>query len=61
MNNLAVTLGDLGQLDEAVRMLDITIKQMRLTLDDEHTHTKIALNNLARYSATISSKESIKH
>ncbi|KAJ4286494.1 hypothetical protein N0V90_013194 [Kalmusia sp. IMI 367209] len=60
MNNLAVTLEGLGQVYEAVEMLDITVRQMKLTLGDKHPYTKLALANLARCSAKISSKESPK-
>lgn len=58
MDNLASTLGDLGQLDEAVTMLNITVQQMRLTLGNGQPHTRLALNNLARYSSTTFSEES---
>jgi hypothetical protein len=57
MNNLAGTLGDLGQLDKAVRMLKITVHCIKLNLGHKHLYTKVALCNLAWYSSAMTSEE----
>jgi hypothetical protein len=56
MNNLVSTLGDLSQVDEAISLLEETVRKMRRIHGDQHFYTKVAVNNLARYSAAITSK-----
>jgi hypothetical protein len=47
MNNLAMTLRDLGQLDEAATIKKEVVENMRRILGDEHPDTITAMNNLA--------------
>ncbi|KAF2844157.1 hypothetical protein T440DRAFT_410758, partial [Plenodomus tracheiphilus IPT5] len=47
MNNLAVTLGDQGQLDEAAKMKKEVLEKMTRVLGEEHPDTKVAAQNLA--------------
>jgi tetratricopeptide (TPR) repeat protein len=47
MNNLANTLGDQGQLNEAATMLKEVLEKMRRILGEEHPDTISAMNNLA--------------
>jgi Tetratricopeptide repeat len=56
MNNLAITLGDLGQLEEAIALLEVAAPQIRRIFGDEHPHTRLVVNNLARFSSAISVK-----
>ena len=46
INNLAATLGELGQLDEAAKMKEVLEKRRRI-LGGEHPSTISAMNNLA--------------
>jgi IS5 family transposase len=41
------TLGELGQLDEAVTMLEVTVEEWNQVLGARHRYTKIATRNLA--------------
>nr|CEG03181.1 unnamed protein product [Fusarium pseudograminearum CS3487] len=47
MNNLAITLGDQGKLDEAVSIMKEVLEKMQQILGDEHPATITAMNNLA--------------
>jgi tetratricopeptide (TPR) repeat protein len=47
MSNLASTLGDQGQLDEAAKMFKEVLEKMRRILGAEHPDTISAMNNLA--------------
>ena len=48
MNNLAATLGEQGQLDETMALLEATIQRMKLILGHKHPHTKIPSGTFAR-------------
>jgi tetratricopeptide (TPR) repeat protein len=47
IGNLAGTLGDLGQRDEVVKMLQEVLEKRRRVLGDEHIDTIKAMSNLA--------------
>ncbi|CAG2008871.1 unnamed protein product [Fusarium graminearum] len=47
MNNLAITLGDQGKLDEAASMEKEVLEKRQRILGDEHPDTIRAMNNLA--------------
>jgi Tetratricopeptide repeat len=47
MNDLALTLRDQGNLDEAAAMSRKTLKKMQRILGDEHPTTITAMNNIA--------------
>jgi Tetratricopeptide repeat len=51
MNSLANTLGDQGQLDEAIVLLEVAVQRMRRIHGDEHPHTKVAVSNMTRLAA----------
>jgi hypothetical protein len=51
MNDLANTLGDQGQLDEAILSLEVAVQRMRRLHGDEHHHTKVAVSRLSRLAA----------
>jgi hypothetical protein len=47
MNNLASTLGDQGQLDEAAKIFKEVLEKRKRILGEEHPSTISAMNNLA--------------
>ena len=51
MNNLAVTLGDLDHVDEAIALLEMAVRLMEQTHGEEHPRSKIVVSNLTRLSA----------
>jgi hypothetical protein len=55
MNNLASTLGEQGQLDEAKALLEDAVQRMKQIHGNEHPHTRIASRNLAILSASTAS------
>jgi hypothetical protein len=55
MNNLANTLGEQGQLDEAMALLEVTVQRIKRIYGNEHPHTRIASSNLARLRACTTS------
>jgi hypothetical protein len=48
MNNLANTLGDQGQLDEAAKLMKEVLEKRKRILGEEHPKTKSAKTNLVR-------------
>jgi hypothetical protein len=46
MNNLAITLGEQGQLEEAAPMMKEVLEKRRRILGEEHPTTISAMNNL---------------
>src|SRR5205085_1269722 len=53
MNSLAITLRDLGQLDDAMTLLETIVQRMKRTRSDEHPHTKLTIQNLSRFKAQL--------
>lgn len=47
MNNLAITLGDRGQLNEAAKLMKEVLEKMKQILGEQHPKTKVAAQNLA--------------
>jgi Tetratricopeptide repeat len=47
VGNLAIALGGLGQLDEAVKMFEEVLEKMKRILGEEHPSTILVMNNLA--------------
>ncbi|KAH8723880.1 hypothetical protein GQ44DRAFT_596458, partial [Phaeosphaeriaceae sp. PMI808] len=47
MNNLAITLGNQGQLDEAAKIFKEVVEKRKRILGKEHPDTTSAMNNLA--------------
>ena len=47
MNNLALTLGDQGKLDEAVTIKREVLEKIQRILGDKYLNTITAMNNLA--------------
>jgi Tetratricopeptide repeat len=56
MHNLAVTLGDQGQLDEAAKIEKEVLEKRRRILGDEHPDTISAMHNLTN---TLGSQEQL--
>jgi hypothetical protein len=47
LNNLAMSMAEMGEPDEAVALMQRAIKIWRATLGDDHPNTKTAMENLA--------------
>jgi hypothetical protein len=56
IDNLANTLGEQGQLDETISLLAEAVQKMWQIYRDQHLYTKVAVNNLDRYSAVRSAE-----